>query len=39
MTSDSSYIPIGHAIRRARMKLELNQHESADRLSSGHDRQ
>lgn len=35
--SRSSYIPIGHAIRRARIELELNQHELADRLSSGHD--
>lgn len=39
MTSETSYIPIGHAIRRARTKLELNQHDFADRLSSGDDGQ
>lgn len=39
MTGDSSYIPISHAIRKARMGLGLNQHEFADRLSSGHDGQ
>lgn len=36
MASDSSYIPIGHAIRRARIDLELNQHELSDRLNSVH---
>lgn len=36
MTHDSSYIPIGHAIRRARTDLELNQHELSDRLNSVH---
>ena len=39
MASETGYIPIGHAIRRARMELELNQHEFAGRLSSGHDGQ
>ena len=38
MTNDSTYIPIGHAIRRARIELELNQHELADRLNSVHNR-
>lgn len=37
MTNDSSYIQIGHAIRRTRMALELNQHELADRLASDQD--
>lgn len=36
MTHDSSYIPIGHAIRRARTDLELNQHKLSDRLNSVH---
>lgn len=36
MTSPSSYLPIGHAIHRARIALELNQHELSDRLNSVH---
>ncbi|MGO1592600.1 helix-turn-helix domain-containing protein [Ancrocorticia sp.] len=36
MVTDSSYIPLGHAIRRARLRLEFNQHEFADRLNSEH---
>lgn len=36
MTNDSNYVPIGQAIRRARMELDLNQHELADRLNSAH---
>lgn len=36
MTDDSSYIPFGHAIQRARTDLKLNQHELSDRLNSVH---
>lgn len=36
MASETGYIPIGHAIRRARTELELNQHELSDRLNSVH---
>lgn len=34
--ASGSYIPIGHAIRRARIELDLNQHEFADRLNLKH---
>lgn len=36
MTGYNNYIPIGHAIRRARIDLELNQHELSVRLNSVH---